>query len=190
MKIPRIFYGKAGQATARVRKQAKALLRTRDYATYDPGPLLSTEEVGGVILISKELMASTDEHFHCYALSEGLAEASAPSEVRKNLHDWLVASLGEEWRFMCTLGGLSWIGLEEGGPLVARRYVEAAVQHWPSMSHERARFGPVPEGGDILDRWYTLFAALEMLGLPSYERVTLPTRDPQALLDVVAKRGG
>ena len=51
MKIPSLFYGKAGQATSRVRKLAKSLLQTREFGGYDPGPFLDTKEVSGLVLI-------------------------------------------------------------------------------------------------------------------------------------------
>ena len=189
MKIPSIFYGKAGSATSRIRKLAKTLLVTREFGRFDPGPLLDTRDVGGLVLVREEFEPSAEQHFHCYALSEEMAEASTQQTIHDNLHDWLMASLDEEWRFICTLGGASLLGLGKRDASFARRYVEAAIRYWPSMAAEIDRFGPVLEGNSILDHWNTLAGALERLGLSARERTAIRGRAPQVLLSLVDEHG-
>ena len=189
MKIPSLFYGKAGQATSRVRKLAKSLLQTREFGSYDPGPFLDTKEVSGLVLIHEEFEPSSEQHFHCYALSEYIVELSPQNLIRANLREWLDASLESEWRFLCTLGGALMHALRDGNEGLARRYVEAAVNHWPAMALEIERFGPLLEGQTLLQHWHTLGAALGVLGVSARERIAVPALTPQALLDLVDKRG-
>ena len=189
MKIPSVFYGKPGQVTLRVRKLAKKLVADRDFGDYDSGELLDTAEVAGLVLVDQEFEHSAASHFHCYLLPNLLSEASQQADIRPNLHDWLMASLSEEWRFVTTLGGSAWLGLDKRGHSFARRYVEAAIQHWPTIAGIENRFGPRLEGHPFVDQWRTLSMALEILGLSAHERMSIPAREPQVLLDLIDKRG-
>jgi hypothetical protein len=188
MKLPKAFYGTSAQAVPRIRKLARALLTTREFSSYDAGTFLEMSEVEGHVLVDKPYFAA-ENHFHCYALSQEISNVSAQSEIAENIHEWLIASLDTEWRFLCTLGGSSRLGLVGFPPIFARRYVEAAVRHWPAIAPYKTRFGPTAEGRTILNCWWTLFIALEILGLSAPEQMAKPGREPRELLDVVEQRG-
>lgn len=188
MKIPSMFYGTAAKVIPGVRKLARLLIEARNFSSYDAGTLLDVSEVQGLVLVNEPIdMAET--HFHCYALSQELSKNSPQQQIPQNIHEWLMASLDDEVRFMCTLGGSSWLGLEKYAPEFSRRYVEAAVRHWPAMAAEKHRFGPAVSGLTILDSWTTLFTALEFLGVTSRERMAKPRREPKELLELMERRG-
>ena len=190
MKIPSIFYGKPGQVSSRMRKLAKSLVQTRSFATYEPGPLLDTKEVRGLVLFSQEFERSSEQQFHCYVLSDCLSEAAPRGEMHAVIREWLMASLSDEWRFLCTLGGSSVLGLDKADSFSARRYLEAACHHWPAMALERRRFGPVLQGDDVLDHWSTLFVAVRNLGVSVHERMAMTNREPEAYLKLIDSREG
>jgi hypothetical protein len=191
MKIPEIFFGKPGEVKSKVSKLVRDLLRTRDFAHFDPGPFLDTTKVGGEVLVTREHWPSTTPQFHCYLLPLVL-QARAPVEQHSELtHEWLMASLDDEWRFMCTLDGDSHYGFGAAPTAGARRYAEAAVRHWPAMEREQYRFGPkINDSDGILDIWITLFAALDTLGLPVMERIAAKDQGPRALLDLADAANG
>jgi hypothetical protein len=188
MKIPSLFYGPRSQVVPRVRKLARQLLKDGNFACFDPGPLLDTADVEGQILVDSPIILS-QKHFHCYALSEELVELSEQSQVHANVHAWLMASLNDEWRFMCTLGGLSRLGLKTYDASFARLYVEAAIRHWPVMSPEHERFHNMLEPTSVLKCWFTLMVALDILGLPVPEQIKQPSREPKDLLALIDRRG-
>ena len=150
-------------------------MQTRDWGSLDPGPFPDTKEVSGQILVASDSLRSSEQHFHCsYLLSESIAEVSSQAEIRTNLHDWLVTSLDVEWRFLCTLGGFSWIGLRGFDAAFARRYVGAAIRHWPAVVEELHRFEPMfMEDEEVRYPWYTMFSAFEILGLSALERTNI-----------------
>jgi hypothetical protein len=188
MKIPSLLLGRAGQVETRVRKVAASIIDAKCFADFDLGPLVDTATVSGMILVDQESSPSNEPHFHCYMLSSGLADASPQAEIRKNLNEWLTGSLDTQWRFMCTLGGEAWLGLDQSEPVFARLYVEAAIRHWSAMKLENHRFGPPLDGqSDVLRYWRTLFFAVGKLGLPAKERMKTPGLEPRALLDLVDK---
>jgi hypothetical protein len=188
MKLPAMFYGPPGRTALRVRKFAKGLVERGDFVQYDPGPFIDTADNGGLILANEESWRTDAENFRCYLLPDEIAAASVQSAIRDNMHAWLMGSLQDGWRFMSTLGGLSWLGLQGRDRACALRYVHAAVEHWPAMNAERPRFGP-PRGDEnnVLLIWTTLFFALDILGLSASERMKIPGRTPRALLDLVER---
>lgn len=188
MKIPRLFYGPRAQVVPRVRKLARGLLKSRDWRSFDPGPFLDTAEVDGQVLVDRPVVLG-DPHFHCYALSEELAGISEQDQLRQNVHEWLMGSLDEDWRFMCTLGGASRLGLDTYDPRFSRRYVEAAIRYWPIMAPLHERFHNVLQPTSVLNCWYTLIIAFDILGLPAREQLRQPNREPAALLALVDGRG-
>jgi hypothetical protein len=105
------------------------------------------------------------------------------------MNAWLMGALDEEWRFMCTLNGSCWLGFKERPPPCARKYVEAAVRHWPAMNAHRSHFAHSSIIGDILDCWSTLYSALEILGLSSRERMKdHGSSDPLELVQLLNER--
>jgi hypothetical protein len=189
VRIPSLFYGKAGKAMGRVRKYARALVASGDYSAFDPGPMLDTREVPGLILVEDEWEPVPGENFHLHSLAEELIHA-VPSDrapVRDELNKWLLASLDDESRFVCTLSGLAHAGLL-GRKGDAQKYLAAAIRHYPAIDADRDRFMTPSYPQGILHTWRTLFVALEHLGLPSVERLEKPGRDPQALLEELDRR--
>jgi hypothetical protein len=188
VKIPAIFYGKAGKAMGRVRKYAKAMVASGDYTSLDPGPMLDTREVSGLLLVVEEFETAPGENFHLYSLAEDIVNAAPQGRARDEVNRWLMAWLDDEWRFLSTIAGMGNAGLRRDDPVSARKYLEAAIRHFPAIDAERERFmtPSYPEG--ILHTWTTLFVALENLGLPTVERLETPGRDPRALLDELERR--
>jgi len=185
VKIPAIFYGTSGEVSSRVVKLVKQLLSARNFASYEPGPFLDTADIHGDMLVSREHGPSLAAQFHCYLLPT-ILESRAPIAARAAvMHEWLMGSLEEEWRFLCTLGGDCHAGFGINKVAGARRYAEAAVRHWPALAAEQYRFGPKVDDSDgLLNMWVTLFAAIDALGVPFDERVKAMGRDPQFLLDL------
>jgi hypothetical protein len=188
VKFPSILYGKPGRATLAVRKYVRAFVAADDYGAFDAGPLLDTREVEGLILTQRDRVETGQQDFHCYLVADELSNAVPMGASPAAKNRWLMASLESEWRFACTLGGTATVGLPRDDKVSARKYLEAAIHHWPAIAAERARFVSPATGADILSRWPTLWVALEVLGLPSIERMKLPNREPQALFDAVAPR--
>jgi hypothetical protein len=185
MKIPSIFYGKAGEVRKNLGKTVRDLIVSRDFGHFDPGPFLDTREVTGEILVTREHWPSVTPQFHCYLLPIMLQDRVDPGEHRSLTHDWLMASLDEQWRFICTLNGDAHYGFGPDPKVGARRYAEAAIRHWPSMEPEQYRFGPKVDVSDgVLDMWITLFAAIDTLGLPPMERDQARRKGPAVLLEL------
>jgi hypothetical protein len=183
MKIPSIFYGKPGEVRRRLSGVVRDLLRTRDFATFDPGSFLDTREVPGEILLTREHWPAVAPQFHCYLLPIMLQDGVPRDEHRLMTNQWLMASLDEEWRFVCTLDGDAHYGFGSDARTGARRYAEAAVRHWPTMEPEQYRFGPKVSASDgLLDMWITLFAAIDTLGVSTIERDRSRRKGPAALL--------
>jgi hypothetical protein len=190
MKVPELFYGNARQVSTKVRAFAKQIAKADRYSNFDYGPLLDTQDVPGIILVNKEFAPSPQPNFHCYLLSEFLVDAVGHEKVHGAMELWLKSSLEDLSKFLCTLGGLSWLGLQDAEPAACRRYIEAAVVHWEAVKHERGRFGPLVSSEEtLLHIWITLFFAAERLGLPTQERVRHLGAPPAVLLELSDRFG-
>lgn len=185
MKLPQVLYGRQGQVARQTQALASTLNAAGRLHELGVGPVLDTQTTEGLVLVNKEAEPSKAAQFHCYLMPDAIFKASPQPQIRDNMYDWLMASLDDEARFLCTLGGMTWLGLDQRGPAVARRYVDAAICHFPSIGKERKRFGPRHAGWDVLDLWRTLSFALQMLGLTAARRTERSGRDPQELLDLV-----
>ncbi|MES1175509.1 MAG: hypothetical protein ABUL62_14400 [Myxococcales bacterium] len=185
MKLPELIYGRLGQVTRKTQALASNLNSEGRIHEFGAGPVLDTATAEGLVLVDKEPEPSKFAQFHCYLMPKAIIKVSAQSEIRNNVHRWLMASLEDETRFLCTLGGEAWLGLEEREPAVVHRYVDAAILHWPLIKKERKRFGPRHSEWDVLDLWRTLAAALEMLGVTAEQRMEKPGREPRELLALV-----
>jgi hypothetical protein len=176
------LHGRGGQIRRQLNKQATVLLAAGRLEKLAVGTLLDTVEHPSIVLVDKEHEPSKDCRFHCYLIATTIVNVSPPEQLRDQMHQWLASSLDDESRFVCTMSGFAWLGLDQRGPDFARVYVEAAIRHWPSLAKERERFLRFRGDDDILKRWRTLFFATEMLGLTAVRRMERPGLEPQELL--------
>ncbi|HKO53849.1 MAG TPA: hypothetical protein VJV79_39350 [Polyangiaceae bacterium] len=179
MKIPALLYGRAAAVRTRARKFAKKLLMSRDFESFDPGEFLETTTSGGILLMSPEHIVSSQDNFHCYALSLAIFELANIEEVAPVMRQWMLASWSEGWRFAGVVGEIT-----AGQPLdldrtLLRPFAEAAVRHWPALSAEGDRFGPYINAPESLRKHScNLWFALANLGIPSSDLRVMPSGGP------------
>ena len=193
MKIPSLFYGRAGAAKTSAAKLAKAIVRTGNFDLLQLEPSLDTSHVDGLILSAPEITPPWEKNFSLrYALGlEHCCASCVRAPARWSINDGLgpLVSLEEPWRFVCVLGDTSITGLRNLDPDVLDRYVDAGVRYWPTLAAEGKRFGPsVDIPGDLWMCWASMKFALANMGVPTAQVIAGSPDGPTGLLKYVGRR--
>jgi len=140
-----------------------------DFTAFDPGALIDTSTVPGLLLVDEGQIAyqPNQEDFHCYALSLAIFEAVPVTDVHRVTDAWVKNSLAEPWRFL-GVQATEMTGTMGRNRSLLRPYAEAGAHMWPAFVAEGNRFGPFVNQAH--DAWYImrgLHYALANLGIPN-----------------------
>ncbi|HKY40000.1 MAG TPA: hypothetical protein VJN18_28895 [Polyangiaceae bacterium] len=164
MQIPKLFYGRRGEAKSRLVPIIKALASGAELETWDFGPTMVSSEVpSAALLVNPGRIASDNDDFHCYALLYGLMEATYKRGLdRRYFDDAFAWSLDTPWSFVGTLGEAGGVFILKLSPAAFARepkpellrgkpewygpYLRATLRHWDALVAEGPRFAEEPMG--------------------------------------------
>jgi hypothetical protein len=190
MKVPKMFYGRAGAAKSRARKATKGLSATLDFDSFDPGDFVDTATLPGALMLSSERHQEPGEHFHCYVLSVAVEERCDVDELLEVMTKWMRWSFEELWRFTGVLGTDTTFVLSRN-PELRRPYVKAAAKYWEELNAEGRRYGPfIDEPGSVCEQWWNLSFTIANLGVPNDEVLPAMEAGPTEFLRRIEKEPG